>query len=81
MRKLLAPQTWTNGKNGSFTFANCFMSFEWLLWGGVQKKVVLFGGGGRCRLLPFDAEAFKTCKITIKLINLCALPYLGLLNT
>ena len=24
-------------------------------------------------LLPFDAEAFKTCKNTIKLINLCAL--------
>ena len=34
-------------------------------------------------LLPFDAEAFKTCKNnrvknTIKLINLCALPCLGL---
>ena len=29
-------------------------------------------------LLPFDAEAFKMCKNTIKLINLCALPCLGL---
>ena len=29
-------------------------------------------------LLPFDAEAFKTCKNTLKLINLCALPCLGL---
>ena len=29
-------------------------------------------------LLPFDAEAFKTCKNTVKLINLCALPCLGL---
>ena len=29
-------------------------------------------------LLPFDAEAFKTCKNTIKLINLCGLPCLGL---
>ena len=29
-------------------------------------------------LLSFDAEAFKTCKNTIKLINLCALPCLGL---
>ena len=52
----------------------------------------LFGGGGwlvpdhnfRSKnyhflfLLPFDAEAFKTCKNTIKLINLCALPCLGL---
>ena len=27
-------------------------------------------------LLPFDAEAFKTCKNTIKLIHLCALPCL-----
>ena len=43
--------------------------------GGV-KKVVLLGGGGR--LLPFDAEAFKTCKNRIKLINLRALPCLGL---
>ena len=32
-------------------------------------------------LLPFDAEALKTCKFTIKLLNLCALPCLGLLNT
>ena len=31
-------------------------------------------------LLPFDAEAFKTCKNTIKLINLCALPCFGFLN-
>ena len=29
-------------------------------------------------LFPFDAEAFKTCKNTIKLINVCALPRLGL---
>ena len=29
-------------------------------------------------LLPFYAEAFKTFKNTIKLINLCALPCLGL---
>ena len=29
-------------------------------------------------LLPFDAETFKTCKNTIKLINSCALPCLGL---
>ena len=29
-------------------------------------------------LLPFDAEAFKMCKNTIKLTNLCALPCLGL---
>ena len=29
-------------------------------------------------LLPFDAETFKTCKNTIKLINLCVLPCLGL---
>ena len=36
------------------------------------KKLPLFV------LLPFDAEAFKTCKNTIKLINLCALPCLGL---
>ena len=50
------------------------------------------GGGGGLRpdhnfrpkkyhflfLLPFDAEAFKTCKNTIKLINLCGLPCLGL---
>ena len=28
--------------------------------------------------LPFDAEAFKPCKNTIKLINLCAVPCLGL---
>ena len=27
---------------------------------------------------PFDAEAFKNCKNTIKRINLCALPCLGL---
>ena len=32
-------------------------------------------------LLPFRAEAFEMCKNTIKLINLCALPCLGLLNT
>ena len=38
-----------------------------MIRGGV-KKVVLLGGGGRFRkkvplfvLLPFDAEAFKTC--------------------
>ena len=29
-------------------------------------------------LLPFDAKAFKTCKNTIKLINLCALLCFGL---
>ena len=29
-------------------------------------------------LLPFDAEALKTCKNTTKLLNLCALPCLGL---
>ena len=53
--------------------------------------MVLLGGGGfEARpqlsakkyhflfLLPFDAEVFKTCKNTIKLINLCALPCLGL---
>ena len=28
-------------------------------------------------LLSFDAEAFKTCKNTIKLFNLCALSCLG----
>ena len=28
-----------------------------------------------------DAEAFKACKNTIKLISLCALPCLGLLHT
>ena len=38
-----------------------------LVRGGV-KKVVLLG----------DAEAFKTCKNTIKLNDLCALPFLGL---
>ena len=32
-------------------------------------------------LLPFDADAFKTCKNTIKLINLCALPCQGLFHT
>ena len=55
------------------------------------KEVVLLGGGGPrpdhnfrpkkyhfLFLLPFDAEAFKTCKNTIKLINLCGLPCLGL---
>ena len=30
-------------------------------------------------LLPFDAEAFKTFKNTIKLINLCAPPLSGVL--
>ena len=59
-----------------------------------KKVVLLGGGGrwGGSRpdhnfrpkkyhflfLLPFDAEAFKTCKNTIKLINLCALPCLWL---
>ena len=47
-----------------------------------QKKVIILGGGGHnfwpkknhfLFLLPFDAEALKTCKNTIKLINLCAL--------
>ena len=47
-------------------------------WGGwfearPQPKKYLF-----FFLLPFDAEAFKTCKNTIKLIDLCALPCLGL---
>ena len=31
-------------------------------------------------LLPFDAEAFKTCKNTIKLFSLCALPCLGVVE-
>ena len=31
-------------------------------------------------LLSFDAEAFKTCKNTIKLFNLCALPCLGVVE-
>ena len=29
-------------------------------------------------IYPLDAEAFKMCKNTIKLTNLCALPCLGL---
>ena len=50
---------------------------------GDVKKSCSFGwwgawGGAFLFLLPFDAEAFKTCKNTIKLINLCALPCLGL---
>ena len=68
--------------------------FPLLLRGGVKLKwyfwVVGAIGGARpdhnfrqkryhfLFFLPFDAEAFKTCKNTIKLINLCALPCLGL---
>ena len=61
---------------------------KWYFW-----VVMAVGGGGRGSrpdhnfrpkkyhflfLLPFDSEAFKTCKNTIELINLCALPCLGL---
>ena len=62
--------------------------------GGVKKMVLLGGGGqgggSEARpqlsakkvpllfLPPFDAETFKTCKNTIKGINLCALPCLWL---
>ena len=46
-------------------------SFGW--WGLFRSKNYHF-----LFLLPFDAEAFKTCINTIKLINLCALPCLGL---
>ena len=41
-------------------------SFWW--WGSVGSKNYPF-----LFLLPFDTEAFKTCKNTIKLINVCAL--------
>ena len=61
--------------------SNCFFSVR----GGVKKSgtfgwwgpTTTFGQKGT----TFDAEAFKTCKNTIKLINLCALPCLGLLHT
>ncbi len=47
--------------------------------GGGVKKSGTFGWWGHFLFfLPFDAEAIKTCKNTIKLINLCALPCLGL---
>ena len=45
------------------------------LRGGVKKKTHTTFGQKRYHflfLLPFDAESFKTCKNTIKLINLCA---------
>ena len=31
-------------------------------------------------LLLFDSEVFKTCKNTIKLLNLCALPCVGVIQ-
>ena len=46
--------------------------------GGVKKKNFRPKKYHFLFLLPFDAETFKTCKNRIKLINLCALPCLGL---
>ena len=53
---------------------------------GDVKKAVVFGGGGRGGMgggskittVFADAEAFQTCKNIMKLLNLCALPCLGL---
>ena len=46
--------------------------------GGLWCPTTTFGQKTITFLLPFDAEAFKICKNTIKLINLCGLPSLGL---
>ena len=71
----------------SLTVLGAASKKKWYFW-----VVGAVGGGGGLRpdhnfrpkkyhflfLLPFDAEAFKTCKNTIKLIDLCGLPCLGL---
>ena len=46
-------------------------------WEGCRCEGVGRSGYYFLFLLPFDAEAFRPCKSTIKVINLCALPCLG----